>query len=266
MKKSNKIQDSPEFKYLEANFSDFVKEMEEDKESANLKLPDGWEQDFARTIDETLDGNERKRRRKIMKRIAGIAAAAVLVVAIGNFTAESVSGEGLLEMFRNQFWVGEQQHDIYGNENEIEFGEDDNQDIVFFSGESLEEVNKQIREELKAPMFFLSYLPDGFTVEEATYEKSYRIINVKLVNENNEHIYIFQQKQVDDTASGIVNEEVKESIVVFNKKLDNQIPIYEGFHDRSWLFEVKVNNDLITINTSIANEECIKIAENVDYH
>ena len=95
MKKNEKIQDSPEFQYYKDDFENFKKEMEDDKEYADLKMPDGWEQDFAKTIDDTLDGNERKRRNRIVKRIVGVAAAVVLIMVVGNFTAESVSGEGL---------------------------------------------------------------------------------------------------------------------------------------------------------------------------
>ena len=202
-----------------------AKDMEEDKESADLKIPDEWAQDFARTIDETLDENVRKRRTRIVKRIVGVAAAVVLVMVVGNLTVEQVSGEGLLEMFMNQFMVGEQQYDIYGNENEIEFSEDDNQYVIFFSGKSLEEVNEQIREELKSPMFYLSYIPDGFIVEEASYEKAYRIINIKLVNANNEYIYVFQQSQVDERESGIMVEDSTE-IPIENSHLNKKITIY----------------------------------------
>ena len=130
MKKEDKIQGSPEFQYYKDDFENFVKGMEEDKESADLKIPDGWEQDFEKTIDNTLDGNERKRKTRVVKRIVGVAAAVALVLTIGNFTAESVSGEGLLEMFTNRYFVGEKQHDIYGTNLDVEFGEDDNQDIM----------------------------------------------------------------------------------------------------------------------------------------
>ncbi|MCI6997649.1 MAG: DUF4367 domain-containing protein [Eubacterium sp.] len=264
MKKQDKIQDSPEFQYYKDNFEHYVKEMEEDKESADLKMPDGWEQDFKKTIDDTLDANERKRKRRIVKRIVGVAAAVVLVVGVGNFTAESVSGEGLLEMFMNKLSVGDKQHQTYGTNNNIEFGEDDNQDVLFFSGETLEEVYKQIREELKVPMFYFSYLPDGFSIEEASYDKAYRIVNIKLVK-NDEYIYIFQQKQIDDVAFGIV-EEKKESIVINNKNIEKSISIYEGFQDNGWLFDIKMNNDMISVDTSISEEECIKIAENIMYY
>ena len=105
MKKNEIIQDSPEFQYYKDDFENFKKRMEEDKESAELKMPDGWEQDFAKTIDDTLDGNERKRRNRIVKRIVGVAAAVVMMVGIGNYTAVSVSGENLLDMFINKYFV-----------------------------------------------------------------------------------------------------------------------------------------------------------------
>lgn len=269
MKKNEKIQDSPEFQYYKDDFENFKKRMEDDKESTELKMPDGWEQDFAKTIDDTLDGNERKRRNRIVKRIVGVAAAAVLVVGVGNLTAEQVNGENMLEMFINQFLVGDKQHQTYGNENEVEFSQDDNQDVIFFSMDTLEEVNKQIREELKAPMFYLSYLPDGFTVEEASYNKAFRIINIKLINENDEYVYIFQQKQVDDTASGTIVEgvdEKRESNIISNEILGKSITIYVNFRDNSYSFNFMMYNDVVTIDTSISEEECIKIAENIDYH
>ena len=118
-------------------------------------------------------------------------------------------------------------------------------------------------------MLFRSvYLPDGFIVEESSYNKAFRIINIKLVNENSEYIYIFQQKQVDDIASGIIGEEIdeiKESDEINNTALDKTITIYSNFQDNSYSFNVMLKNDLITIDTSLSREECIKIAENIDY-
>ena len=82
---------------------------------------------------------------------------------------------------------------------------------------------------------------------------------------NDEYIYIFQQKQIDDVAFGIV-EEKKESIVINNKNIEKSISIYEGFQDNGWLFDIKMNNDMISVDTSISEEECIKIAENIMYY
>lgn len=265
MKKQDKIQDSPEFQYYKDNFENYVKEMEEDKESADLKMPDGWEQDFMKTIDDTLDANKRKRKRKIVKRIVGVAAAVVLVVGVGNFTAESVSGEGLLEIFINRLFVGDNQSAIYGTNNKIEFDTDNETDIMYFDGITLDEVSEQIRRELKTPMFYLSYIPEGFNVEEATYNKLFRSINIKLVKEN-EYIYIFQQKQVDDIASGIIEDGKEESFVIHNKRLDKQIHIFESLQDSGFMFNIEENNDVLSVDVSVSKEECIKIAENIEYY
>lgn len=264
MKKNDKIQDSPEFQYYKDDFENFKKRMEDDKEYADLKMPDGWEQDFAETIDDTLDGNERKRKNRIVKRIVGVAAAVVLMVGVGNLTAEQVSGEGLLEIFMSQFLVGEKQYDIYGNENEIELDEDDETDIVYFDGTTLDDVSKQIQGELRYPMLYLEYIPDGFSVVEASYTKMYRIINIKLVKET-EYIYIFQQIQVEERASGIMTEN-SESMTIENNYLNKGVEIHKNNQDDSWTINVDENGIVLSVNAFLPKEECIKIAENIEYY
>ena len=264
MKKNDKIQDSPEFQYYKDDFENFKKRMEDDKEYADLKMPDGWEQGFAETIDDTLDGNERKRKNRIVKRIVGVAAAVVLMVGVGNLTAEQVSGEGLLEIFMSQFLVGEKQYDIYGNENEIELDEDDETDIVYFDGTTLDDVSKQIQGELRYPMLYLEYIPDGFSVVEASYTKMYRIINIKLVKET-EYIYIFQQIQVEERASGIMTEN-SESMTIENNYLNKGVEIHKNNQDDSWTINVDENGIVLSVNAFLPKEECIKIAENIEYY
>lgn len=264
MKKNEKIQDSPEFQYYKEDFENFKKRMEDDKEYADLKMPDGWEQDFAKTIDDALDGKERKRRNRIVKRIVGVAAAVVLVVAVGSLTAEQVSGENLLEMFMNRFLVGEKQHDIYGNENEIEFGADNYENILYFDGITLEEVSSQIRKELKCPMFYLRYLPEEFAVAEAYYDKEYRVISIKLEREE-EYIYIFQQNQVDEQTSGIMAD-TSADLSVKNDYLNKTISIYMGNQDNSWTCSIDEKESVLFMDALISKKACIKIVENIDYY
>ena len=42
--------------------------------------------------------------------------------------------------------------------------------------------------------------------------------------------------------------------------------ICDGYQDNGWLIFVEINNDLLTINASISKEDCIKIAENIEYY
>ena len=64
----------------------------------------------------------------------------------------------------------------------------------------------------------------------------------------------------------VLQKKKKESIVINNKNIEKSISIYEGFQDNGWLFDIKMNNDMISVDTSISEEECIKIAENIMYY
>ena len=267
MGKKNQIQDSPEYKYFEENFDALMSEMEQDKESECFEIPDEWDQEFRKVIKETIDKNkrEREKRKKSFLKIVGIVTAAMVVLLVGNFTVEQVNGEGLLEIFQNSFILGDKQHTMYGTNNEIEFDTDNDSNYIFFSGTTLEEVCDQIRKEIKCPFFHLGYIPEGFVVEEATYEQQFRIISIKLVK-SSEYIYIFQQKQVDDISVGLVDEEKEESTTIKNKIINMEIQLYESYQDHSWLFSIKNNKDVLTVDTSISKEDCIKIAENIEYY
>lgn len=243
---------------------EIMKEFEMDKESADYKIPDEWDQRFRKIIEDTIKREERKKVYTIFK-VVGVVTAAIFVLLVGNFAVEQVNGEGLLEIFQNSFALGDKQHTTYGTNNEIEFSEEENENIIYFSGDDLDDINEQIREEIKCPMFYLGYIPEGFVVEEATYEMEYRMINIKL-SKGEEYIYIFQQKQVDDISFGFVEEEKREIALLNNEELSNPIYIYDGFQDKSWLIEVKENNDLLNVDASTSKEDCMKIAENIEYH
>ena len=264
MGKKNQIQDSPEYKYFEENFDALMSEMDQDKESECFEIPDEWDQRFRKAIDETI---ERERKEKVhgFVKVVGVVTAVIFVLLIGNFAVEQVNGEGLLEIFQNNFILGDKEYTTYGTNNEIELIEEENENIIYYSGDDLEDISEQIREEIKCPMFHLSYLPDGFSVESASYVKGFRIINIKLVK-GEEYIYIFQQKQVDDIASGVFEEKMDENTTIHNKILEEHIVIYDGYQDNSWLIKFKKNNDILSIDALLSKEECIKIAENIDYY
>jgi len=264
MGKKDKIKNSAEFKYFEEHYDEIMEEFEKDNESADYKIPDEWDQRFRKTIEDTIKREERKKVYTIFK-VVGVVTAAIFVLLVGNFAVEQVNGEGLLEIFQNSFALGDKQHTTYGTNNEIEFSEEENENIIYFSGDDLDDINEQIREEIKCPMFYLGYIPEGFVVEEATYEMEYRMINIKL-SKGEEYIYIFQQKQVDDISFGFVEEEKREIALLNNEELSNPIYIYDGFQDKSWLIEVKENNDLLNVDASTSKEDCMKIAENIEYH
>lgn len=262
MGKKDKIKNSAEFKYFEEHYDEIMEEFEKDNESADYKIPDEWDQRFRKTIEDTIKREERKKVLGFVK-VVSVVTAAIFILIVGNFAVEQVNGEGLLEIFQNSFALGDKQHTTYGTNNEIEFSEEENENIIYYFGDDLDDIIEQIREEIKCPMFYLGYVPEGFVVEEATYEMEYRMINIKL-SKGEEYIYVYQQKQIEDIALGIV-EENNESISIYNENIDKDIVISEGYQDYGWTINSENNKDLLTINSSISKEECIKIAENIEY-
>ena len=63
-----------------------------------------------------------------------------------------------------------------------------------------------------------------------------------------------------------MDEEKEESTTIKNKIINMEIQLYESYQDHSWLFSIKNNKDVLTVDTSISKEDCIKIAENIEYY
>ena len=262
MGKKDKIKNSAEFKYFEEHYDEIMEEFEKDNESADYKIPDEWDQRFRKTIEDTIKREERKKVYGIFK-VVSVVTAAIFVLIVGNFAVEQVNGEGLLEIFRNVLHMDGNHHMIYGNGNEIETTSENEEDDILFLGTNLLEVNEQIRQEIKKPMLYLDYVPDGFYVVDARYNHIFRVLNIELSNETDQ-IYIFQQQQVEETAVGIQSKE-DECGRIYNSKLNQEICIYENMQDYFLTISVNYNDSVISIHTTIPLEECKKLAESIEY-
>ena len=77
---------------------------------------------------------------------------------------------------------------------------DDSEEIIF--GESsLKALYENLKMETKAPIIWLTSLDDNSKVTYATYNKRYRIISYRIL-ENSTYIYVSQKKQVEETSDG----------------------------------------------------------------
>ena len=189
MIKKRKVKDNPEYQYFEENYDKIMEDLDNDPELQNLEIPDEWDKNFRKTIEETIEREAQKQnvRDKRFKWIGrGVAAAAgiALVMFIGmNMSAVQVQGEGLLDVFKNTFNLYDTQvtvvdvGDETGENNEEEWVD------VYFDAVTLEEAYQQIREELKMPMFYVYYVPEGYYLEKAEYNKTYDILNLENINQ-----------------------------------------------------------------------------------
>ena len=260
MSKKNIVTENEDFKYLEENFEEMMREMEKDKETHDYQIPQIWDYDFRKTIDETLKTEQRKRSKKRMRNLS-IAAGIALVTLVGvDRSLVVVQGDGIKEVVEGVF--------EFENKNVVTFGtteettvEEIEESESCFDTTSLEMAYEQIRNELKMPMFYISYVPEGYKLVEARYDKVYRVLNMKF-EKKGKWIYISQQQISDLEVTGVIFDEVKYKLVN-NESLNDTIAVYKSEQDESLAFSVKKEPLVFNCRFSEGVTECEKFIEGI---
>lgn len=264
MSKSVKIQDSPEYKAFKENFEVTMDAMGKDPEFAQMKLPEEWERDFNETMEATWKEERQRKKKRIGKKIA-IAAGVTLVTLAGlNLGVQQVQGEGLVEFFQRAFHLENKQYMIVESQDNYSMDIDEGTLDTYFYADTIEDLNMQLHEKMKTPIFYTEYIPDGYTITEVRYNEPYNIINY-LFEKGEKTIYISQIRQYTEIASGNVNDKIKYTEVE-NKNIGKLIDVYQSVQDGSVSFSIELNNIYFTINCSDSLDECLKIAENINYY
>lgn len=264
MSKSVKIQDSPKFKAFKENFEATMDAMEKDPEFAQMKLPEEWERDFKETMEATWEEERQRKKKRIGKRIA-IAAGVTLVTLEGlNLGVQQVQGEGLVEFFQRAFNLDNKQYMIVESEENYNMHIDEGSLDTYFYADSLTDLNMQLHEAMKTPMFYTEYIPEGYMIAEVRYNEVYNIINYLFEN-GEKTIYISQMRQYDEIASGNVNDNTK-YVEVENRNIGKSIAVYQSVQDGSVSFSIEKNNIYLTVNCLDSLDEGLKIAENINYY
>lgn len=270
MIRKQKIEDSPEFRYFEEHFDEMMEEMEKDSESQSFEIPEEWDRSFRKTIEETVEREEKKksRKEKLLRwgsRAVAAAAGVALVMFIGmNFSAVQVQGEGLLDVFQKMFDVNGKQYTTFGVGEEVDMDIEEEATDIYFEAATLEEAYQQIHEELKMPMFYVTYIPEGYELQEVQYNTKYDILNIILCRDEN-MIYISQQQQFNEMSVGNLNEEEK-CAEVSNDNLDQIIEIYESIQNNYLVFNIQTNHNIVNVNCNISIDEVKKIAKSIEFY
>lgn len=262
MSKKNIVTENEDFKYLEENFEEMMREMEKDKETHDYQIPQIWDYDFRKTIDETLKTEQRKRSKKRMRNLS-IAAGIALVTLVGvDRSLVVVQGDGIKEVVEGVFEFEDKNVVAFGTTEETTVEEAETYEI-YFDTTSLETAYGQIREELKMPMFYVSYIPEEYKLTEAKYDKSYRFLNMKLEN-GEKRIYFSQQQVTDLKATGIATDE-KECASVLNEELNCEISIFQSEQDNTYVFTIEEGIIALYGSVSGSLEDCKKIVESITF-
>ena len=190
MKKKDKIYDSPEYKQIKEHLPEILKELERDKGLSQYQIPEEWNGDFERIYQKEC------RKEHIKRRIlAGACAAVILtisVVHIGThleFTSVA-QADDIGKIHETEIEGDRYKYSLYGNSDENQkeiFAEDDE---IFFTCNDLEQLNVEMKEKIKAPLFSINEnLGKEYFIKDATYSKVHRNINYR-IEWNEKYVYV----------------------------------------------------------------------------
>ena len=252
---------TPEYRHIEENLDDILKELEEDEEYKDLTLPDEWDREFREVMENAQKESRKKRKHKQI-----LAAAAVLVVLIGvsgvGLRTKVVQGDGILELFESSVEIGDRRYIFHGTDSKIEFGEDDFPEVSF-EGETLEALNEQIYEELKRPFFRVNWIPEAFVLDSAIYNRQMGILNIEFSNEEKK-IFISQQLIQDEEIKYNITEETKVD-TINNENLNQNIEIYGDLTNGGLIFTIEKSNVRLDCSFTISKDECKKMVESIEF-
>ena len=260
MSKKNIVKEDSEFRYLEEHFEEMMEEMKKDKLTQDFRISQEWDQKFRKTIDETLEELRKKSRRRKIKNAVIAAGVILAATACVDYSMVAVQGEGLLDIVESVFDSGDSNTVALGTMTEEDLGEEEENEI-YFDTSSLETAYEQIRQELRMPMFYISYAPEGYQLSEAIYDRMYRVLNMKF-DKGEKQIYVSQQQISDGKATGIIiDEEVGDSVV--NESLNCEISIYKSEQDDTYIFSAKKGSWILNCRVSENLKVCKELAKNI---
>ena len=264
MKKKDKIYDSPEYKQIKEHLPEILKELERDKGLSQYQIPEEWNGDFERIYQKEC------RKEHIKRRIlAGACAAVILTISavhIGThleFTSVA-QADDIGKIHETEIEGDRYKYSLYGNSDENQkeiFAEDDE---IFFTCNDLEQLNVEMKEKIKAPLFSINEnLGKEYFIKDATYSKVHRNINYR-IEWNEKYVYVNQQMQIEDTGSGAVDEKQAEK-QVYIESLQQTVPIYYNAHEGSLNCNVVHDKSTLFLVSNLNIDEFEKIIESIDY-
>lgn len=264
MSRRKDVFNSPEYRHIEENLDDILKELEGDEETRNMTMPEEWDKDFREILEKVNEENRQRHRKKLRRTIA--AAAAVLIVSvplIGFVGTETVEGDGILELIEKNIFMNGRRYGMAGTDEEKLNIDPQNLNEIVLSAPNIEELNEKIDREITHPFYRLNWVPEGFSINEAVYNKEYEALNIEL--HNGDH-YIYIAQQFIFNAGGQSNVTQDERVeTVENKNIKMKIDIFKSVVDTGLSFTIVDNNIKLDCYAEISVEECRILAEEIDY-
>lgn len=252
---------TPEYRHIEENLDDILKELEEDEEYKDLTLPDEWDREFREVMENAQKESRKKRKHKQI-----LAAAAVLVVLIGvsgvGLRTKVVQGDGILELFESSVEVGDRRYVGHGTDSGLEFDESDSTERVFLA-EDIEELNQQIEEQIKRPFFRLTRIPESIMIKEAVYNTDFNVLNIEFEGKDEKEWFAVSQQTILQHGTKTNVSDKEKIFEVENSYLNQKIEVYRSIKDDLLIFQIEKKNIRLDFTGSLSEDKVKKIAKNI---
>lgn len=246
----------------EEEFEQMMKEMEEDKKNHDFSIPKEWDDDFRAAMDEVLENKSKKKGINVRGKFAMAAGLALVIIAGTVVTTETVQGNRLLDIFGKTSETENERFEMYGTKQQVD-SDIPVEDIISFTENNISKLYDQIREEKKRPIFRIDSIPVEYEVEVAEYDKSYNVVNVQLSTEEG-WIFISHEERLENGSLGNQTTQ-KECAEVWNPYVQQNITIYAGENIDFYNFSIRVDKDILYVQSMVSLEMTQELAETFIY-
>lgn len=255
-----KFEDSAEFKYFDEHFDEIMEEL--DNDPTEYEIPEEWDVKFRNVIEQTVKKEERKIRLKKVAKVCGLSAAILLIFIFGIGFAQQAQGKSIMEVFQTLFGPDEEQYATYTT-SDIVILDDEDEDEVFFDGDTIEKVCEQARDELKMSMFYFEDVIKDYEIVEAKYNSRFYTFTIEL-KVNDGYAYVSEENLFNDQVTGLIMDAEK-CTEIYNESLNTIIIIYKNKNGDGYIFNVKNGQMSFSFSGAVSLDECKKLAESLYY-
>ena len=237
-------------------------EYEKDSKYYDFSIPEDWDRDFLAAMEEAFERKRKKER--LVRRIAMCTAALVIVMTGTTYYQSSVQGQSMVQLFKYNLKkaFGIEVSD-YNSKEEIDINMDDlDQSTFYYTGNTLDEVNQKIEQDLKRPFFRIENCLDEYIICSVSYNKYTNLLIFELETSEGK-IFVVQEERIDNSES--IHNHQGETMRIWNTYLQKEIEICTSLQDNGLSFSVSNGNTIVRLTGFIPLELCIRIAENIYY-
>ncbi len=254
--------DEKEKQIAREEYEEMMKEFEKDSKLRSFRNPV-----IDRTFYAMLDDFEKNYKRRMICRVASIAAGIVIVSGtMLNCFTKVAYGETLIEIVRNSVEAGKFTITAISKNDDSKFEQFENLTLSY-KAQTIDEIFEMLREDSDCKineLFYIANVSSKYQQWTARYNTRFQRLTINAEQEE-EYLYILEELDYEEVVSGTVLETEIVS-TIFNENLQTDIDIIkqmDGARNRGYYFDVFYNNKRIRVEGNGVLEDFELVAKSL---